>query len=88
MVVRCITLPLLGDSCADKEYSVPPVPMMPHRAEINLHENIRPEKDGTTGRIDAILARIMALVRCVALNHFKRIHETHGLSRLEGPEPY
>ncbi len=54
----------------------------------DLNENIRPVKDRTTGRIDGIVALIMALGRCVARDQFRSIYETRGLLRLEGPEPY
>jgi len=45
----------------------------------DVNENIRPVKDRNTGRIDGIVALIMALSRTIAHKEFQSIYETRGV---------
>lgn len=46
-----------------------------------LNEKIRPVKDRSTGRIDGIIALIMAISR--AIKHKKSVYETRGVLSFE-----
>lgn len=50
-------------------------------------DNIKPVKDKSTGRIDGIVALIMALGRATAATHIDSIYESRGVRSLGGSEP-